>query len=170
MAPRSPKRPNRDYAPGAFTATNMTLCLCTIVLMLLVFSFSGQSSYISSKDKFMANQTNRTTSFVTSSYLYRNSQQVEELNMDMHEKLIHSSEPSVIIYYAPWCGHCRHFVTKFNEIARSTNYMIASKNRALPPDATKFYRNITFAAVNCVDQKAICQKVGVNLTSHMLIN
>ncbi len=50
----------------------------------------------------------------------------------------------LVVFYAPWCGHCKNMVTDFKSIAGKAN-------------ANKKY----YAAVNCEQQKELAEKVGV---------
>ena len=43
----------------------------------------------------------------------------EVTSMNAHEFL---SAPNVILeFYAPWCGHCRHFEAEYNTVSRTLN-------------------------------------------------
>jgi len=46
-------------------------------------------------------------------------------------------QPSVVIYYAAWCGHCKHFVPTYQQLARD-------------------HPNIVFLAVNCARYRSSC--------------
>lgn len=63
---------------------------------------------------------------------------------DFYKKLLIDSEPWVIDFYAPWCGHCQMFAPEFEHIAKA----LVGKAKA--------------GKVNCVELPDICQKAGVN--------
>lgn len=48
----------------------------------------------------------------------RMSSVVTVLNDRSYEQVLHSTEPWLVDFYAPWCGHCHVFAPDFEDIAR----------------------------------------------------
>lgn len=71
--------------------------------------------------------------------LYQKSKWVTELNTKTIVQF--KLKPSVVVFYAPWCPHCQHFVEPFNILAD------ANKNKGVQVD---------FGAVNCVEERKMC--------------
>ncbi|CEF68202.1 Dnajc10 protein [Strongyloides ratti] len=75
---------------------------------------------------------------------------VVELTVDNFEETINNRNEGTMAFvdfFAPWCGPCQQLAPEFRKLARS---MVAT------------YDNIIFGAVNCDDQKYLCQKFGIS--------
>lgn len=134
--------------------------LCIMFLLYHLSTFTQREHVIASYNS--PEVLNITADYFKSpNYLYRSSLYVMELGPPKHKRLVDSKDPVVIVYYAPWCGHCRHFVPAYNGLAQTVNTEIANYNRNKAFAAHKHFKNVTFASVNCVDQKSICQEIGI---------
>eukprot|EP01041_Mallomonas_annulata_P012582 gene12582-26496_t len=76
--------------------------------------------------------------------LYSKGTDVTELNEESFTFLQNSNIVSVVVFYAPWCPHCRHFVPTYNKIANDYHS-----------------KNISFRAVNCDTFVNICMKLKI---------
>jgi len=101
---------------------------------------------------------------LASKYLYSDSKLVREIDLheikefapaNINKKTL--KRPTIIVFYAPWCPHCRHFVPKYNEIAAKFEDP-GSLNLFQLPEHSK---NVQFLAVNCVDQKEACNYISL---------
>jgi len=61
-----------------------------------------------------------------------------------YSSVLPSSQPWIIDFYAPWCGHCRHFEPHFEQVSRK----MSSKVKA--------------GKVNCDVEKNLCQNLGID--------
>jgi len=61
-----------------------------------------------------------------------------------YSSVLPSSQPWIIDFYAPWCGHCRHFEPQFELVSRK----MANKVKA--------------GKVNCDDEKNLCENLGID--------
>jgi len=59
---------------------------------------------------------------------------------DFQTQIFRNKDISMVVFYAPWCPHCQHFVDPFSQFA--------NRNQD---------RNITFRAVNCERLNDICR-------------
>ncbi len=72
--------------------------------------------------------------------LYTSTPYVKEISsLKEYDSVITSKQLSIIVFYAPWCAHCKHFVPLYIDVAA------ANKRREL-----------SFHAVNCVKYNTIC--------------
>lgn len=93
------------------------------------------------------------------SFFYDTSEVVTELSDTELQEIIESDNHkhiAVIIFYVPWCPHCKGFVDRFNEISdtfhkRRTQAIEKSRTelRALTTEVDNLDRNVLFAAINC---------------------
>ena len=67
----------------------------------------------------------------------------EPKNMQDLDQLERSSAATILMMYAPWCGHCKHLAPEFAKAAKNVN------GKAL------------FAAVDCTEHENICAKYQV---------
>jgi len=81
---------------------------------------------------------------VVCSAFYEDSEDVVELtDKNFANKVIGSDYVWVVEFYAPWCGHCKHFAPEFARAAKNLHGIVH------------------FGAVNCDDQKQICGAFGI---------
>ena len=80
------------------------------------------------------------------SSLYDDSDVVQEISSDKDYFALTSeeSDPSLVVFYAPWCPHCKHFVPVYNKIAKTSR---AEGGGGAP----------SFLAVNCDQFGKVCQ-------------
>eukprot|EP00598_Pedospumella_elongata_P006709 CAMPEP_0184983830 /NCGR_PEP_ID=MMETSP1098-20130426/12932_1 /TAXON_ID=89044 /ORGANISM="Spumella elongata, Strain CCAP 955/1" /LENGTH=358 /DNA_ID=CAMNT_0027507715 /DNA_START=120 /DNA_END=1193 /DNA_ORIENTATION=- len=100
--------------------------------------------------------------------LYAKSRLIDELNEHTYKFVKDGKAPSLILYYASWCGHCRSFVPTYESVANTTNTRIAILNK----DNTKTnsgrrgyvnkpYTNLHFTAIDCAVYSSICSKESI---------
>ena len=70
---------------------------------------------------------------------------VIQLNKDNFDKqVVDSEELWLILFYAPWCGHCKAFHPEFEKVSKATKGLFK------------------IGAVNCEDEKDIAQKYKID--------
>ena len=70
---------------------------------------------------------------------------VIQLNKDNFDKqVIDSDELWLILFYAPWCGHCKAFHPEFEKVSKATKGLFK------------------IGAVNCEDEKDLSQKYKID--------
>ncbi|KAI5304941.1 hypothetical protein KEM56_005649 [Ascosphaera pollenicola] len=85
-------------------------------------------------------------SSVSANGLYGRSSPVLQIDAKSYEKLIaQSNHPSVVEFYAPWCGHCQNFKLGYEKTAKALDGLAQ------------------VAAVNCDDDKnkPFCNQMGI---------
>lgn len=70
---------------------------------------------------------------------------LELVDTDFDGKLA-DIETALVMFYAPWCGHCKALQPKYNEAATTIKSM---------------YPNVRFGKINCDEDKSHCSKYGV---------
>jgi thiol-disulfide isomerase/thioredoxin len=82
-----------------------------------MYDTSSSSANTSTENRITA--TNRPFKALSKSFLYRDFQDlISELDPTEFDAAIKSKVPSVVVYYAPWCAHCQHFVKTYVDIAK----------------------------------------------------
>jgi len=61
-----------------------------------------------------------------------------------YSSVLPSSQPWIIDFYAPWCGHCRHFEPQFEQVSR------------------KMGTKVKAGKVNCDVERNLCQNLGID--------
>lgn len=94
--------------------------------------------------------SNNNNKFISknSNFLYQNSNFIKELNIDEANEIIYAKSkqsPSIIIFYAPWCSHCVHYVPTFNNVAELNSN-----------------RNVSFYSINCVEYGSFCKTMEID--------
>lgn len=82
--------------------------------------------------------------------LYDNSAYVTEVSSEAeyNELMKERKDPKIVVYYSPWCPHCRHFVPKYDKVAQE---IYSKTSRA----------SVSFFAVSCTAFRDICQKAKI---------
>ena len=85
------------------------------------------------------------TLFSLSFQFFDEDTQVVQLNAEnFNKEVIESDELWLILFYAPWCGHCKAFHPEFEKVAKSAKGLFK------------------IGAVNCEDEKDIAQKYKID--------
>ena len=83
--------------------------------------------------------------FFLSLQFFDNDSKVIQLNKDNFDKqVIDSEELWLILFYAPWCGHCKAFHPEFEKVSKATKGLFR------------------IGAVNCEDERDIAQKYKID--------
>jgi len=69
---------------------------------------------------------------------------VSRLGNDFYDRVVSDSEPWLVDFYAPWCGHCVQFAPVFEHIAEVLD------------------GRVHLAKVNCDEWPGVCHSAGVN--------
>ncbi|XP_063869825.1 dnaJ homolog subfamily C member 10-like isoform X2 [Scylla paramamosain] len=69
---------------------------------------------------------------------------VDELDAEKFESLLHSSQPWIVDFFAPWCSHCHAFAPDFEDIAKALDGVVMA------------------GKLNCDLYRRVCQSAGVN--------
>lgn len=92
-----------------YSSFRRTLLVClscmfiTFILYIYVQPFTGSSPYGTSMPVLQ-----QAEEVPHARGLYRTSQHVDELNDNTYKVVLNSKSPTVVLYYASWCGHCRY--------------------------------------------------------------
>ena len=79
--------------------------------------------------------------FLLSHQFFDKDTKVIQLNKDnFNKEVIESDDLWLILFYAPWCGHCKAFHPEFEKVAKAAGGLFK------------------IGAVNCEDEKAIAKK------------
>ncbi|KAH7726903.1 DnaJ-like protein subfamily C member 10 [Aphelenchoides avenae] len=68
---------------------------------------------------------------------------VEDLNQDFYHRVLGSTDPWLVDFFAPWCGHCVQFAPTYERIAKALE------------------GRVKVAKVDCDKWPGVCQSVGV---------
>jgi len=79
-------------------------------------------------------------------------QKVIELTLDDFDYWIERFDALMVEVYAPWCGHCKDFVEKYNEVGQrlfdsSPRYFVAKIDGSKYPEIGKRYEIKGFPAL-----------------------
>jgi protein disulfide-isomerase A6 len=69
---------------------------------------------------------------------------VIQLNKDNFKEVVESDDLWLILFYAPWCGHCKAFHPEFEKVAKATKGLFK------------------IGAVNCEEQKDLAEKYKID--------
>lgn len=69
---------------------------------------------------------------------------VEMTHKKFYASVLPSVQPWIIDFYAPWCGHCRHFEPHFEQVSR------------------KMGTKVKAGKVNCDSEKSLCSNLGID--------
>ena len=89
------------------------------------------------------------------------------LTPDQLEVLLRQrDQPSVVAYFAPWCGHCQHFIPKYIQFADQHSDItlypykpLSSESSSAAEESDGQSKNaVVFGTVNCVTQRELCDR------------
>ena len=72
-----------------------------------------------------------------------------------------SDQPSVVAYFAPWCGHCQHFIPKYIKFADLHSNSLPSSFKPLSSESLEKSGGpnpVVFGTVDCVAQRDLCDR------------
>lgn len=102
-----------------------------IVLLLLIFISSTVSAVYSYKTNALLSGGAKANAQKTISKAYAKNQTIE--------KAMKSGKPTIVLFYADWCGYCKRFAPIFNDIVKTrkfkSNLSVAFVNGTLPENA-----------------------------------
>ena len=87
---------------------------------------------------------------VPTSSLYANNKYITELNQNILNHIKHNEVkyiPTVIVFYASWCYHCRNFVPIYTNIAKEFTENYVSM--------------IQFGSIDCVLYRQLCSDYNI---------
>jgi len=80
-----------------------------------------------------------------SDFLYKSISHVKELNEETFQFHAKESEtPFIVVFYAPWCGHCRNYVSKYASLASEYSSL-----------------SLSFFALNCDAFSSLCNRLKI---------
>ena len=84
--------------------------------------------------------------------------EVETLPLD-HSPYMTLDRPSLVIFYAPWCPHCKHYKSTYEEIGErlSNTERLSSVNQLHPQ-----VRAVPALAVSCTEHSGYCSEMEVH--------
>lgn len=92
-----------------YTIFRLMVAICFACLVVSYFLYlSLQPFYPQQSTTSAAVVVNKETPH--NSGLYSSSKSVDELNPHTYKIMAEGKNPSIILYYASWCGHCRYVI------------------------------------------------------------
>ncbi len=102
----------------------------------------------------------------SSPFFYESTELITELSDSDLLSVVESARPMVIIFYVPWCAHCKQFVDQFVAISATfarNRAELSRKQAAQQPrlgeltrDASELSSAVLFAAINCEEFRETC--------------
>ena len=81
------------------------------------------------------------------------------LNPEQLDALLRrKDQPSVVAYFAPWCGHCQHFIPKYIKFADQHSDITPSPFKSLSAEENGGQNPVVFGTVDCVVQRDLCDR------------
>lgn len=136
----------------AISSLFLAIVLPTIVLIGIIYvmysslvpsSAAVQRSVIVPSDG-NESSPNKQIAKLGKNFLYRAADNVEELDKDRAIQYFRDeTTPGIVVFYAPWCPHCIHYVNTYVKYSET------------------YHNKINFYAVNCVEYSEVCNMVKV---------
>jgi thiol-disulfide isomerase/thioredoxin len=141
----------KSKRPPAISSLFLVILLPTLVLIVIIYVLYSSlipssllQSTVVSADSSNESIVNRKVTKIGKNFLYRAAENVAELDNERAIKYFREDKnPGVVVFYAPWCPHCIHYVNTYIKYSDS------------------YHNKISFYAVNCVEYAEICNMVKV---------
>lgn len=176
--------------PDMYTMFRLMVAVCFACVVMSLFLYLSLQPYYSGEIGGPGPAV-ASKEAPSSKGLYFNSKSVDELNPYTYSIISEGKNPSIILYYASWCGHCRystffcaklthfcfftcavccrHFVPMYNTLASETNARVLDINKEKQSRkgwrkrAThRTYSPLRFTAIDCAEYSTICAKAGIS--------
>ena len=137
--------------------------LASLLLLHRVLSNNESSGSNNSIKKGIIDAVNSTRSFkMRSSYFFSDAPRAYDSNYSRNSTLFMdlkaSRDPQMTVFFSPWCHHCVHFVPEFVKLAAAYE---RSYNSSDVSTTGRAKGKVTFATINCVEERETCQKEAI---------
>jgi len=72
------------------------------------------------------------------------------IKMLTHDSLHHASKPMVVLFYAPWCGHCKKFKPEYDQIADDLKMTLYAVNCDEESELANKFHIQGFPTIKCI--------------------